>query len=221
MYFFNFQIFYYEEEKLMVSSLNDNKYGFDNATYQATSNMIDKTAHQFQVAAISVKESFCNLQREAVSAFQYLKITFENSNVAPVVSKANRLSSDIERVMNLAGCIPGVSAPSGIIRSSFGVAQTIAGIAILIISELGYYFSSQNPDVETLKNKWKTLSAVGLEYTIHGCLNSLKGSAETFIGSYLFGLGSFLLILPNTFNDRDFDPYFTYGTLTNRVFTEI
>lgn len=186
----------------------------DNSSYPTAPEVLDKTANKFRDAAFSVQDSFCNLEREMRRAYAYLKECVKCSPLYPLISKSNKLCNDAERVMNLAGCIPGISVPCNVLRSTIGVGQMIAGVVISAFSELGKHLSSQNLEEEELVVKWKVISQVGLEHTIHGCLNALKGAAGALVGSYAFGIGALTLLLPNTLNGREFYPHFAYGTLS-------
>lgn len=196
----------------MVPSLENN---FNNTVTPQTKELLFKAYTQTYNAASSVKTSFVNLQQQAITSFEKLKDRISKSAIDPTIKRINDFCCDLERILNLAGCLPGVAVPSGLLRTTIGTAQTISGIAISILGEIGSYLAIKESKEASLVTKWNVIAKTGLEYTIHGCLNVVKGSVEASIGGYLFGIGNLLMLAPNVLNGREFRPFFAYGTLSN------
>ena len=165
----------------------------------------------------TLKKLYHNIETAAERAFCAFRDKLIVTPLPPIILNVNILCTDIEKIFNLTGCIPGIGALTGLLRISFGQIQIIAGIALMALGGLGSFMVNDRTEDAHLLRKWNSLSAIGLEYNIHGCLNILRGSGELLIGDYTFRLGNLLFLAPNVANGHDFNPYFAYGTLTHRV----
>lgn len=176
-----------------------------------TTDVITNAANTYKYMAGSVQTSFQNIQSAAARAFLSFQDKIELTPLPPIIVKANSFCSDAEKILNIAGSVPGLGFISGSARYVFGNVQVITGIGLLSLSEIGRFIVSSAPQEGVLGKKWEVLSKVGMEYTLHGCLNVLRGSAEVIVGKYTFGFGNAIFLVPNMINGRDFNPYFAYS----------
>lgn len=158
-----------------------------------------------------------NTRNVGINLFNHVQEKIIATPLSPFIEKVNSLGIDLEKIFNIGGCLPWLGILSGSLRIVFGKTQAIGGIALTIFSEIGLGVSNLSKVDPNLLPKWQTLSKFGAELTIHGCLNVIRGTGEVLIGTYSFGLGNVVLIIPNLVSERNFGPYFSYGSLTNHL----
>lgn len=122
--------------------------------------------------------------------------------------------TEAEKVFNIVACIPALGILSGVIRAFAGKLQMISGVALASIGEFNLQMIKMSKKESAVKNKWETISELGKEMTIHGCLNMIRGTGEALIGTYTFGLGNLFLIIPNIVDNQNFEPRMRYGSIT-------
>lgn len=171
-----------------------------------------------QVIEVAQK-AFQNTKNSTVIAFHALQDKVAKTALSPVMEQIQSICTDVEKIFNIAGCTPWIGVLSGTMRVLFGQAETIAGVALAAISEVGLLITTVTKSDATLISKWGVLSKLGIELTIHGCLNIMRGTGELLIGNYTLGLGNVILLIPNLSNQRNFAPYFPYGSITNHLAT--
>lgn len=169
----------------------------------ATSKHVLSTAHS---ALNTLRETTCEW-------FDFIQRKVIVTEIPQLIASTNKACSDIERGFNIGGCIPGFGILSGTVRKLLAIGQVIVGVAITALSELGRFIAKQTSK-EDLSDKWEMLSRFGLEHILHGCLNIMIGTGEVLAGSYTLGLGNVVFLAPNLINNRNFMPYFAYGSLT-------
>lgn len=161
------------------------------------------------------QKAFENTKTSTIQLFNKLQDKISCTELPPLIAKVHSLGTDIEKIFNIAGCLPWLGVLSGTVRSFVGQVQTTLGIALTTLSELGLIFGKLSKVNTELISKWKILSKLGIELTVHGCLNTIRGTGEMLIGTYTLGLGNMALILPNLSNNHNFAPYFPYGSITH------
>ncbi len=154
------------------------------------------------------KECFINLQNRV-----------RETSLDPTITVISRQSMEVEKIFNAVSCLPFLGFLASSIRSVVGKIQIAAGAAIAAAAEVGLFLESRKEGEKSLLGKWQTLSKFGMEHVIHGCLNVLRGTSEALLSSYTFGLGNIALLAPNLCNNREFKPYFGYGTLVKPIVT--
>lgn len=105
------------------------------------------------------------------------------------------LCNETERCFNIAGSIPLVGIISGGIRASAAQIQATAGLIFACIGLAGTFLSSEK--------KWGNITVLGTEHLIQGCLNTLRGVGEFFVGCTIIGsavLGAWQYGSANKFN---------------------
>lgn len=170
-----------------------------------------------------------NTKNFGVLLFNGIQDRVHTTSITPIINNINSLSTDVEKILNIAGSAPWIGFLAGTVQSLAGQAQAIAGIAIMIISELSLIFAEISRADLNLKIKidpkvvikWQILSKLGMELTIHGCLNAIRGTGVALLCSYTFGLGNVILLIPNLSRGRNFSPYFEYGTVTDHLEIDI
>lgn len=178
------------------------KYDFSNTT-----DLFNRVVDLSQVALNNMKQTGIFL----INQFEKRAFSYK---LEPVVTESGNLCTRIERVFNALGSAPWISGFSGYLRALYGQAQAAAGIALIVLSKLGIILAkASNPLTDTdYTSKWKTLSSLGVELTMHGCLNTLRGTGETLLCQYTFGVGNIFLLMFT--KENDFAPYFSYGDFT-------
>ena len=169
----------------------------------STSKHVLSAAHY---ALNTLKETSCEW-------FDFIQHKVIATEIPQLITSTNKACSDVERIFNISGCIPAIGILSGAFRTILAKVQVVVGIAITALSELGKFIAKQTSK-EDLSDKWEMLSRFGLEQTLHGCLNIMIGTGEVLAGSYTLGLGNVAFLAPNLINNRNFMPYFAYGSLT-------
>lgn len=150
-----------------------------------------------------------NIKQSGIFLFNQLEKRVIIYPLQPVVREIGILFTRIERVFNCAGSAPWISSLSGPLRILFGQAQVTSGIALILLSEVGKISVQLSQKDSSFVSKWKSLSALGVDLTIHGCLNIIRGTGETLISKYTFGVGNIFLLLVT--REDDFAPHFAYG----------
>lgn len=161
---------------------------------------------------IAAKSAFEQMNHLAVDLYFETQRKIEQIDLPNTVGIANKACTDAEKIMNVAACLPFVGWISGYARFLLGQAQAIAGVALAVLSEIGRIMTSQDDGQINLKHKWEALYKIGIEYAIQGCLNAVRGFFESAVGTYTFGVGNILLLIPNQINQRNFAPYLAYGS---------
>jgi hypothetical protein len=189
---------------------SDRLWSVNTAQVIQTSSAIHQAIAQAQVVIKKVQEISLDL-------FEKLQERVVQTPLQPVITLINELGSDIEKGFNIAGCTPFICILSGNIRILAGKLQILAGSVIAAIGELALFIMTK-PDADTeILNKWRTLSKLGTEHIIHGCLNVLRGTGESWLGSWTMGIANIFLIAPNLNQQRNFGAFFAYGTLVNSL----
>jgi len=182
--------------------------------HSMTNDLVTNSSITFSHIVAIANQAFHDLKNISHELFQKLEKQVIATKISASILVINKIYTDIEKIFNITGCIPGIGILSGSFRVILGKLQTITGIAIVATSELGQFLATRAGMDNLLINKWKILSQFGLEHILHGCLNVLRGTGEMLIGQYTMGLGNLPLIIPNLINGRNFNPYFSYGALT-------
>jgi hypothetical protein len=168
--------------------------------------------------------------RETISCLQALNEKIQNTvietfkeiheHLKPVpfnsiILKMNEIGSNIERGFNIAATVPFIGTMTSAIRITLAKILFLAGAIFASVIESIHFIASKAGADNELLYLLRTLSTLGLEYMIHGCLNVIRGASELMIGACTFGLGSVVLIIPNMAAGRNFTPFFGYGSLVN------
>lgn len=154
------------------------------------------------------------IQQIAKQGFDHLRQKVGALSLKPIIATTNILGTDIEKIFNVVSCLPFLGMIGSAIRVVCGKVQIIAGLALSSIAEVGLFLERKENE-SVLRGKWLVLSKLGLEQVLHGCLNVLRGTGETILSSYTFGVGNVFLLAPNMCNKREFNPYLEYGTLVS------
>lgn len=168
-----------------------------------TASLIFKTA----------KSALNNLKTYATVLYLHIQKQIVLLDIDAVNNQTNKMYADAEKVFNIAECLPLIGWISGSLRTLLGQMQAVGGIALTTLGELGVYMASENPQDAALKKKWELLSKIGIEMTVHGCFNTMRGTVAAVIGSYTFGAGNLLLLVPNMINQRNFGAFLQYGAM--------
>jgi len=153
------------------------------------------------------------VQKAASTIFEKIQEKVIQTPLKPILINIIAIGTDLERGLNLASSTPVLCLLSGPLRILIGKAQVIAGSLIAAIGETGLFMNAKpEANMESIY-KWHTISKLGIEHIIHGCLNILRGTGETYLATYTMGLGNIILLIPNLGHGRNFDPFFGYGTL--------
>jgi hypothetical protein len=176
---------------------------------------LDSIKHVMSMAQALIKK----VQIASQEVFQQLQEQIKKTSLTPCISNVNKVAVDIEKAFNILGCTPFVCVLSGSLRAIFGKLQIIAGILTAALGELALFFCTKRGEDIELTKKWHTLSKLGAEHIIHGCLNTLRGNGEALLGSMTLGVGNIVLLIPNLSLNRNFSPFFAYGTLVNPLLT--
>lgn len=182
------------------------------------------SASVMQVLAIA-RNALANTKNFGVLLFNGLQDRVQTTPLSPLILKINIICTDVEKIFNIAGSTPWIGFLAGTVQSIAGQVQAIAGIALMVISELSLIFAeisrvdlNLNIKIDPkVVDKWQLLSKLGMELTIHGCLNAIRGTGVALLCSYTFGLGNVILLIPNLSRARNFAPYFEYGTITDQL----
>lgn len=153
------------------------------------------------------------VQKLAQELFSKIRDLVVVTALRPYISSVNQTGTDAEKIFNILNNMPFFALLFGPLRIISGQLQVIAGTIFAGMGELGYFIGNQTGAPQDLMHKWQMISKLGLEHMIHGCLNILRGTGEAFIASYTMGIANVFLFVPNLSNNRNFAPYFTYGTL--------
>lgn len=170
-------------------------------------------SHVVQVA----QNALVNTKETGQYLFNHLQNKVRTVPLTPIIKKINTVCTDVEKIFNIGSSTPWIGFLSGTLRAVLGQVQAVVGIALTTISQVGLIIASLSKAETALVAKWQNISKLGIELTIHGCLNFIRGIGEALIGKYTFGLGNIVLIAPNTMFDRGFTPYFAYGSITNDI----
>lgn len=192
---------------------------YQNATTPSTDSITNYIVTFTAIAkdvAIKVKDISYKIESTAKEIIIEVHEIVRTTKLPPIIVKINFYGTVIEKIFNIAGCMPFLGVASGGLRAFAGKIQIFAGAILVGIGEIGNFVGTHTrvPIPEMLK-KWETLTKIGTEHIIHGCLNVLRGTGEAFIGSMSFGLANVILLVPNVTKQEHFAPYFLYGTLTN------
>lgn len=201
----------------MVSPTSFSPSAIDANWHSLTTGWVEKSSISINEVFEIAQKAFNNTKESGILLFSQLKDRIRETPLAPIINKTHSICNDIEKIFNIAGSTPWVGFLSGTIRTVFGYSQIISGIALTAISELGLMIANISKTDIALIPKWQILSKLGIEFTIHGCLNIIRGTGEAMIGTYTFGLGNILLTLPNLSSERNFAPYFPYGSITSHL----
>ena len=190
------------------ASLDTNSVPFatDPEIAQCIAETTETASHIYSAA----KSAFNNLKVGSTSLYNYLQRQIEEIDIDAVNEKSKKSFADAEKIFNMAECLPVIGWLSGSIRTVLGQIQMISGIALTALSEIGKYMSSDKDNETPIKRKWDSLSKIGIEMTIHGSFNTIRGTITATIGGYTFGAGNLLLIVPNIINQRNFSAYYNY-----------
>ena len=113
----------------------------------------------------------------------------------------------VEQGFNIAGSLPVVSFFSGVLRVLVGKIQCVAGLSMALAGGIGQLASKDK--------KWEKLTQLGLEHTLHGALNAIRGAGEAILCAATGGIGNLFLLIPNLMQKPPFSPYVQYGILTD------
>jgi len=156
------------------------------------------------------------VQASVQEGFSYLQKKIASISLRPIIASINSVATDVEKIFNVVACLPFIGGFGGSLRAIIGHVQIAAGVVIASIAEIGLFVENRKEGESPLRHKWQTLSKLGTEHTIHGCLNVLRGLGETAFATVTpFGLGNVVLLVPNMCNKREFNPFFEYGTLAS------
>ncbi|HEV8051017.1 MAG TPA: hypothetical protein VGP47_00870 [Parachlamydiaceae bacterium] len=194
------------------------------ATHELLKSHSVSIVHIFTIAQSALK----NTKNFSIHLFNSLQDRVFKTPLSPIIGKINSVCTDVEKILNIAGSTPWMGFLFGTLQSVLGQAEAVAGISLMIISELSLIFAEiSRVDLNLgikiepkAVNKWQILSKFGMELTIHGCLNAIRGTGVALICSYTFGLGNVVLLFPNLSRGRNFSPYFEYGTITDQLVME-
>lgn len=151
------------------------------------------------------------IRNAALSLFDRLHERVTTTPLPPLVEKTFSLATQIEKIFNVAACVPFFGVAFSSIRVIAGKVQLVSGTALMLIGKMGFLVCSQFHSDEDISSKWKTISNLGSEHVIHGALNILRGLGEGLLCFYTFGVGNLVLLVPNLRNEEPFTPFFTYG----------
>lgn len=172
--------------------------------------VVTHRARFYKIISRTVIEALHDLKTTSSNLFHRLQEQVIVTAIPPLTTSTYKVCHEIERIFNIAGCIPGLGILAGSIRTILGRVQAITGLAIVAISEVGRFLASQTSSNKELVKKWEDLSQFGLTHLVHGTLNVLRGTGEMLVGSYTMGLGNAPLLIPNLINRRNFTPYYDY-----------
>jgi hypothetical protein len=159
-----------------------------------------------------------NTQETSFYLFDKVQHILRTTPLSPIFENIHKACMDLEKIFNIGGCVPCLGLLSGTFRILFGQAQVVCGVVISVFCEMNLVIINFSKKTDfTILSKWQILSKLGTEITIHGCLNILRGMGETLIGSYSLGIGNICLIAPNLLCERNFNPYFPYGSMTHHI----
>lgn len=184
---------------------------------QATQKLLVESTDLAQKVYRVAKIAFHAFTNAVSTIFQRVQRHIETINLAHTIQEVNKLFTDAEKIFNIVACIPILGVLSSTVRGFLGQVQALCGVGIAAISEVGKLMTSNKGEEYHLKQKWEVLSQFGLEFAVHGCLNTLRGTFEAGIGTYTLGMGNILLLVPNMANNRNFNPYLPYGIITNKA----
>lgn len=166
--------------------------------------------------AISVIQTFVQkVHKAAQEIFNKIRDIVVVTALRLYITAINQTGTDVEKIFNILNSMPFFALLFGPLRVVAGKIQTLTGALLAGLGELGAFIGRQTGAPPELMHKWNTISKLGLEHIIHGSLNVLRGSGESLIAGYTMGLANMLLFVPNLSNNRNFAPYFTYGTLVD------
>lgn len=156
------------------------------------------------------------VKKASQEAFDMIKETVESTQLKPLIASINSLATDCEKLFNIINSTPVICIFGSYIRYYAGIIQMFAGMAIAVIGEICVLLSSEE---NLFHKKWQSLSLLGTEQVIHGCLNIIRSLAESYLATFTMSLGNLILYIPNM--KKDFAPYvFTYGILVNQSLSE-
>ncbi len=111
----------------------------------------------------------------------------------------------LELMANIGACIPVYGTHIIIGRFLGGAAQAIVGIFLRVLGACGEFLS----DKELQKKKWREISEIGAEHTMHGFLNMGVAISQLVIGFFTFNVGNVVVhyCFKGSFNFEPFVPY--------------
>ncbi len=169
----------------------------------------------FNKVVTSVNTLTNKVQVNAKEAFEKLQYRLDTASLEPIFAFINRNCTEVEKIFNVVSCIPFIGVIGSAVRMIAGKIQLIAGIILAGVAQIGVLVESRKEGESSLRHKWQALTKLGFEHVLHGCLNVLRGLGETVLATSTLGFGNVALLVPNLINNREFAPYFTYGTLAN------
>ena len=173
----------------------------------------------FSEAADFVQTLNDKMQQVMRAAFCALNERLDEIPLDEVIDKIGELGTDIERGFNIAAVVPMLGTLTSAVRVTAGKIQFLAGAIFVSLAESIYFIASQIGVDRRFLIAMRLLSALGMEFMIHGALNTIRGAGELLLGTCTLGFGSVALIIPNMIHYRNFTPYFAYGTLVNEYRT--
>ena len=119
----------------------------------------------------------------------------------------NEALTNVEKVFNVAECIPIVGIVSSALRFVLAKVQLAVGIIFLTLG-LVLTLLSQNQR----QHSWVKL---GVEHIMHGILNGIRGSLTFALGMYTYGIGNIICLVPNLIIKPTFSPVLRYGSIAS------
>lgn len=174
---------------------------------------IELSNHLCSNIAAKAQEIINYAHLEAAQYYVEIQASIDEIELSPLTKSFNHSCTTIEKVFNIASCMLWVSGYSSPLRILFGQAQTIAGIALTVFSEIMLLVSNANEDLNDnpdTKEKWQQLSNFGTSLIVHGCLNTTRGHIELFINNITLSIANIALVLPNILYGRNFTPVYSY-----------
>ena len=155
------------------------------------------------------------MQAVVQETFAYLHSQLKRVPLDEWIARVNEMGTHVERAFNIAAVVPVLGTLTSAARMTCAKIQFLAGAILACTAEFVHLVASKSSVEKEFLVSMRILSALGLEFMIHGVLNYMRAAGELIVGTCTLGLGSIALIVPNIYNYRNFTPVFAYGTLLN------
>ena len=119
------------------------------------------------------------------------------------IQRFERTLTSVETAFNIAGSTPVVSVFSSMLRVVLGKVQAVAGSIFATAGFVGTICT--RGDTQRMFEKMMT---TGIEHTLHGVANVVRGVAEFVLGMTFFG--SLIPLIAQATSENGFAPRFTY-----------
>jgi hypothetical protein len=119
------------------------------------------------------------------------------------IQRFERTLTSVETAFNIAGSTPAVSVFSSMLRVALGKIQAVVGSIFATAGFVGTLLT--RGDTQKIFEKMMTS---GIEHTLHGVANIVRGVTEFVLGMTFFG--SLIPLIVQATSENGFAPRFTY-----------